>query len=153
MANKTMKRKYVIGLFVLLAMATVSTYAWSIDTSLNTDPTKVYVTTNANTTTTVSGYSSKPLGKNKIEIKFTTASASADVDWMFLDGSGDIVNCTYTVKLDTVTITKNSDFSYSKAALATGAHTIEITGTGVWKDLNSVTGGDQTFNGLMLVIK
>jgi len=62
MAGKVQKRKYVIGLFILLAMATVSTYAWTTDVTLNTDPTTVYVTSNPGTTTTIGSYSSKPLG-------------------------------------------------------------------------------------------
>ena len=152
MAGKVQKRKYVIGLFILLAMATVSTYAWSADVTLTTDPTTVYVTSNPGTTTTIGSYSSKPLGKNKIEIKFTSAVATANVDWMFLDSSGDLIASSNLVKLDTDTITANADGTYSKATLSIGAHTIEITGSGVWRDIGSA-GGDQTFGGLMIVIK
>jgi hypothetical protein len=152
MAGKTQKRKYVIGLLLLLAMATVSTYAWSVDVTLTTDPTTVYVTSNPGTNTTISSYSSKPLGKNKIEIKFTSADSVADVDWMFLDSGGDLIACGNTVELDGATITANADGTYSKDTLLIDDHIIEITGSGVWKDIGSA-GGDQTFGGLMIVIK
>jgi hypothetical protein len=151
--NKVQKRKYVIGLLVLLAMATVSTYAWSTDETLTTDPSTVYVTSNPGTTTTIGSYSSKPLGKNKIEIKFTSAVAVADIDFMFIDSTGDIIPSGATVKIDGgAAIVANADGTYSKAALAIGAHTITVEGSGVWKDIGSA-GGTQTFNGLMLVIK
>ncbi len=152
MVNKVQKRKYIIGLFLLLAMATVSTYAWSVDETLNTDPTTVYVTKSPGTTTEVSDYSSRPLGKNKILIEFST-DVEADIEFQFLDTSGNIIICDQDVELNDVDIEDDTEGSYIEDALAAGDHTIVVKGTGVWKDLDSVTEGAQTFNGLMIVIK
>lgn len=164
MQKKTNVHKYIIGLVLILSMVVVSTYAWNADSSLTTDPTKVYVTSSPGTTTTITSYSSKPLGKNQIHVSLTTATASATngIDFMFLDSSGNIIACNRDVSWNGgAAITVNSDNTYTVAGpITTGTYTIDITrhtgqvDTVLWKDLNNSTiAGMQTFNGLMVVIK
>lgn len=160
--NKVQKRKYVIGLLVLLAMATVSTYAWTANEDLNTDPTTVYVTSNPETATTISGYSSKPMGKNKISIEFTVEDAAANVEFMFIDADGEIIECDRSVSFDGGAALVPTDGVYSVASgvFTVDDHEITITraagqtDTDLWKDLVASTGAvDDTFAGLMIVIK
>ena len=165
--NKVQKRKYVIGLLVLLAMATVSTYAWSIDETLTTDPSQVYVTTNSGTEVNISNYESKPLGKNKIQITFTT-DVDCDMNFTFIDDDGEIIDVNRDVEIAidsgvSTDCTENSDNTWSAPAQVTaGDHIIVIqraaaqTDTQLWKDLYYSGAGDvsyQTFDGLMIVIK
>jgi hypothetical protein len=163
--NKVQKRKYVIGLLVLLAMATVSTYAWSTDEQ-TADPTKVYVTGQSSTTATIGTVVSKPVGKNqiKITVPIATAAATNGIDFMFVASNGTVIKCNRDVKWDGGSaITPDSDGIYSVAgSIATGSYAITITRTAAqatasdvttWKDLRYGTAGLETFDGIMIVIK
>ncbi|HIH88108.1 TPA: hypothetical protein HA344_02730 [Candidatus Bathyarchaeota archaeon] len=158
MANKVMKRKYIIGLFVLLAMATVTTYAWSAEAPLATDPTTVYVSAPAGSTTTISSYSSKPLGKNKIEIKFTLSASPTNYDFMFIGTDGEILSAdvAYTVATAGGTQTGPTSGVYSVASTAV-SQVITITDStktgNLWKSLTNDDGSGDEFHGLMIVIK
>ena len=158
MASKVMKRKYVIGLLVLLAMATVSTYAWSAN-ELTTDPTNVYVSSSPGSLYTVTSYSSRPYGKNNVTITFKLAGAigTPNVGLQFLNGTtGAPLHISGTVTVDGVAVSANADNTYTLTSLAGTVagtqHWVSITETGAWKDLDSTMGGNQYFSGVMLVI-
>ena len=162
MANKVMKRKYVIGLLVLLAMATVSTYAWSYNES-TTDPAKVYATGPSNALlsidTTTSAYKIVVYGKNEFDITFACTNEGitpVDVQFEFIKTNGDIMTpATATVQIgaDRAAATAAStltetDGIYTLSGLDTGSYTIRVYGTDC---VGSLAGG-QPFQGAEFII-
>ncbi len=148
--NKVQKRKYVIGLLVLLAMATVSTYAWTVDTTtVDDEPVKVYVTSSGTATATISDFVSKPLGKNKIQIKFTYAGTATNCTFQFIDSDGEIIvvdDGANTVNWGGVEMTAFED-GYSHVVADGNTYTITVEGTGVISDLD---GSGADYQGLLL---
>ena len=165
MVNNIQKRKYVIGLLLLLAMATVSTYAWSINESVETDTSQVYVTSSPGTNVTITSYVSKPIGKNKIQITFTT-DANATMSFGFLNSTtGDLINVNRDVEIAidggaSTNCVEGTDYVWAAPATVTAGDQIIIiqraggqVDTDLWKDIDTVSAGDQTFGGLMIIIE
>lgn len=145
MSNNVQKRKYVIGLFILLAMATVSTYAWSYDTSLATkDPTTVYVTSASATDYQIGSYSVKILGTKDFKVYFTgTGLATPVVQFMFLNADGTVMAASgVTVTLHDITantntvLSANSDNVYTLSAISATNYYIDVNGAGCVGNLN-----------------
>jgi hypothetical protein len=162
MVNKVMKRKYIIGLFVLLAMATVSTYAWSVDSSLSNEPSQVYVTSAASTSATITNFSSRPLGKNKILIQFTLAGTATEMNCSFIDSEGYIVNVDDTAVVQMgapgalSTISETGDYDFGKATVAAGSYQIVLTGSGIVSRIGVTTkagGAAKPYSGIVLSFK
>jgi hypothetical protein len=164
--NKVQKRKYVIGLLVLLAMATVSTYAWSMDETLNTETSQVYVTSNAGTDVTITSFKAKPIGKNKVQITFTT-DEDCEMSFGFLNSTtGDLINVNRDVTMDiagggAADCTEDAtDYTWAAPATVTAGNQVIVieratgqTDQTLWKDLDTASVGNQTYGGLMIIIE
>ena len=151
MVNKVQKRKYVIGLLLLLAMATVSTYAWSVNSTIDDEPVTVYVTSAANTNATISDFTSKPLGKNKIQIKFTFDGTATNCTLQFIETNGDLITIGVgnTVKWDGNAVVAYED-GYSHTVANGISYTVTVEGTNVISDLD---GSGTDYSGILMYFK
>jgi len=90
-----MKRRNIVLFALLVAMALITyTQAWTINPI--TQESTFYEAQTSESDRTISGFRSRPLGKNKILITFTlsTGSDSANVTLQPLDQYGNILNST-----------------------------------------------------------
>jgi len=157
--KKENRRKYLFGLIVLLAIATATTYAWTVDETLEDTTTAYNVQTASGIT--VSNYSSRPIGKNKIEIKFTISGApTTGMDVSFYNGTGtiiDVVNTDIAFKFAGSGIAHTNDdtnklYTAATGVLGAGEVTITISCTNAYKDIDSATAGNQTFSSLFIAL-
>ncbi len=100
MEKRVMKRKYLVGLFVLLAASIASTWAWSINT-ITAENEKVYVNQYGIATGAVTSFKSFPVGKNVVEIRFKVSGANGicNVTLMNTLGNPMTVNSNTTYRL------------------------------------------------------